>query len=54
LSNASNVKTLALMMRHERKDLLLTTTTKDQELLRLKKYGREVKISDISTEDHTD
>jgi len=54
LSSASNVKTLALMMRHERKDLMLTTTKKNQELLSLKKCGREVKISNISSEDNRD
>jgi len=51
LSNASNVKTLALMMRHERKDFLLTMKKKNQELLNLKKCGREVKIGDISSEE---
>jgi len=51
LSGASNVKTLALMMRHERKDLLLTMKKKNQELLNLKKCGREVKIGDISSEE---
>jgi len=56
VSSASNVKTsLALKIRHERKDSLLTNTIKKtQELLSLKKYRREVKISDISLQDKKD